>query len=90
MSVAPYPNKQTSDSSGAPILEAVHLQKDLPVGQGVLGASKVVHAVQDASLSLYPGQVTALVGESGSGKTTIARLLSGIPERCSTIAATFS
>jgi peptide/nickel transport system ATP-binding protein len=34
-----------------------------------------VHAVEDASLALTPGQVTALVGESGSGKTTVARLL---------------
>jgi peptide/nickel transport system ATP-binding protein len=34
-----------------------------------------VHAVEDASVSLYPGRATALVGESGSGKTTVARLL---------------
>jgi peptide/nickel transport system ATP-binding protein len=34
-----------------------------------------VHAVEDASLALYPGRALALVGESGSGKTTIARML---------------
>ncbi|RKN10493.1 ABC transporter ATP-binding protein [Streptomyces radicis] len=35
----------------------------------------VVHAVDDVSLRLRRGTVTAVVGESGSGKSTIARLL---------------
>ncbi|KAB8161170.1 ATP-binding cassette domain-containing protein [Streptomyces sp. 3MP-14] len=35
----------------------------------------VVHAVDDVSLKLRRGSVTAVVGESGSGKSTIARLL---------------
>ncbi|MGW6722590.1 ABC transporter ATP-binding protein [Streptomyces sp. NPDC054995] len=34
-----------------------------------------VHAVDDVSLRLRRGTVTALVGESGSGKSTVARLL---------------
>ncbi|HTP08462.1 MAG TPA: ATP-binding cassette domain-containing protein, partial [Anaerolineae bacterium] len=29
-----------------------------------------VHALEDASFSLRPGQIIALVGESGSGKST--------------------
>jgi peptide/nickel transport system ATP-binding protein len=37
----------------------------------------VVHAVDDASIVLAPGSITALVGESGSGKSTAARLLAG-------------
>jgi peptide/nickel transport system ATP-binding protein len=44
---------------------------------------RVVHAVDDASLGLYPGQVTALVGESGSGKSTLARILAGLYKRTS-------
>jgi peptide/nickel transport system ATP-binding protein len=32
--------------------------------------------LEDASFSLYPGQIIALVGESGSGKSTTARLVS--------------
>ncbi|MFD7866833.1 ABC transporter ATP-binding protein [Streptomyces sp. NPDC059783] len=36
---------------------------------------RTVHAVDDASLELRRGTVTALVGESGSGKSTVARLL---------------
>ena len=35
-------------------------------------------AVDDVSLSLSPGRVTALVGQSGSGKSTIAKLITGI------------
>jgi ABC-type glutathione transport system ATPase component len=46
------------------------------------GVSKTFHqrgqpplrAVEDASLSLEPGETLALVGESGSGKTTLARI----------------
>ncbi|TRV78454.1 ABC transporter ATP-binding protein [Streptomyces sp. 130] len=36
---------------------------------------RTVHAVDDVSLRLRRGSVTALVGESGSGKSTVARLL---------------
>lgn len=39
--------------------------------------ASVVRAVDDVSLELRAGTVTALVGESGSGKTTLARLIAG-------------
>ena len=35
-------------------------------------------AVDDVSLSLQAGRVTALVGQSGSGKSTIAKIITGI------------
>jgi peptide/nickel transport system ATP-binding protein len=60
-----------------PVLEAVNVTKHFPVLGARLrrGAPRVVHAVDNVSLSLYAGRITALVGESGSGKSTLARLL---------------
>lgn len=60
-----------------PVIEALHIKKDFPLRQlNPFKSGQAVHAVQDASVSLFPGWVTAVVGESGSGKTTIARMLS--------------
>ena len=64
-----------------PVLQAVHLKKDFPLRAiRLFGPAQTVHAVEDTSLALYPGKVTALVGESGSGKTTVARLLGRLHE----------
>jgi peptide/nickel transport system ATP-binding protein len=65
-----------NDRAVQPVLEAEHLRKDFPLRQFRLsGPPAAVHAVDDASLALYPGRALALVGESGSGKTTVARML---------------
>ncbi len=37
--------------------------------------SKAIHAVKNASFSLYRGEIFSLVGESGSGKTTLGRAI---------------
>lgn len=66
-----------SSGSGQAVLTADHLRKDFPLSQ-LMGGKRVVQAVEDASLTLYAGQATALVGESGSGKTTVARMLAGM------------
>jgi peptide/nickel transport system ATP-binding protein len=66
----------TTAPTTGPILEAEHLRKYFPVrGTRLFGTPAVVHALEDTSLALVPGQALALVGESGSGKTTVARLL---------------
>jgi peptide/nickel transport system ATP-binding protein len=64
-----------------PVLEARQVRKYFPLRQvRLFGASRVVHAVEDASLMLHAGRALALVGESGSGKSTIAHLLARLYE----------
>jgi peptide/nickel transport system ATP-binding protein len=68
-------------SGAAPVLEAVGVTKHFPVhgkDAGRLRHRRVVHAIDDASIGIYSGKVTALVGESGSGKSTLARVLAGL------------
>ncbi|MET8996046.1 ABC transporter ATP-binding protein [Amycolatopsis sp. NPDC004169] len=45
------------------------------------GPRRSIQAVDDVTLTLRRGRVTALVGESGSGKSTVARLLAGLYPR---------
>jgi peptide/nickel transport system ATP-binding protein len=69
------PARDGATTPGA-ILEARHLKKEFPLRRfNPFAARRAVHAVEDASLALFPGRAVALVGESGSGKTTMARLL---------------
>lgn len=37
-----------------------------------------IHAVQNYSVKLQPGEVVALVGDNGAGKSTVVKMLSGI------------
>ncbi|WP_406467740.1 ABC transporter ATP-binding protein [Streptomyces sp. NBC_01594] len=70
----------TTDQTDDIVLEARGVTKNFPVrrtGRDLVARHRrIVHAVDDVSLQLRRGTVTALVGESGSGKSTVARLLS--------------
>jgi oligopeptide/dipeptide ABC transporter ATP-binding protein len=56
------------------LLEVRHLVKQYAVRRGLLARpTPVVHAVDDVSFDIHPGETLALVGESGCGKTTTAR-----------------
>lgn len=61
-----------------PILEARNLTKHFMSGSAF--SQRIVRALQDFNLKLYPGRVVALVGESGSGKSTASRVLSQLYE----------
>ncbi len=72
---------ETLTRKGEAVLAAEHLRKEFPLRQATpWQARAVVHAVEDASLTLYRGRALALVGESGSGKTTVARMLARVYE----------
>jgi len=78
-----------SAEAAVPLLEARALTKHFPVhharrgrrrlagarGRGRPAGVPAVHAVEDVSLTLPPGGITAVVGESGSGKSTLALML---------------
>jgi oligopeptide/dipeptide ABC transporter ATP-binding protein len=66
----------TAAPDGQPILAVRHLVKHFPVYGGILRRTVGhVHAVDDVSFEVYPGQTLGLVGESGCGKTTVGRTI---------------
>jgi peptide/nickel transport system ATP-binding protein len=87
----PSAGPAASGPDGRPVLAARGLTKHYPVHKKARGARRaarqqapgagrshgrvLVHAVEQVSLELFPGGITAVVGESGSGKSTLARML---------------
>lgn len=59
-----------------PILQITNLKTHFVTKKNMLGkVTKMVKAVDDITLDVYPGETLGLVGESGCGKTTLGRTL---------------
>ena len=69
------PEAPDTVSAGArPVLEVAGLTTRFDIRGGLLGRVRGrVHAVENVSFSLQPGETLALVGESGCGKSTTGR-----------------
>jgi oligopeptide/dipeptide ABC transporter ATP-binding protein len=67
------------------LIEVKNLVKYFPVTKGIIFQKEVarVHAVEDISFSVRPGETLGLVGESGCGKSTTARLIMKLIESTS-------
>jgi len=59
---------------GRPLVEVRNLVTRFDLKTGLFGhVSGRVHAVENVSFDIFPGETLALVGESGCGKSTVAR-----------------
>ena len=76
------PQAGRPERTGDPLLSTRNLTKYFPITKGIIFQKEVarVHAVEDVSFDLYPGETLGLVGESGCGKSTTARLVTKLIE----------
>jgi peptide/nickel transport system ATP-binding protein/oligopeptide transport system ATP-binding protein len=69
-------------SDSQPLVRVRGLVKHFPLTRGILVRHRMgaVHAVDDVSFDVWPGETLGLVGETGCGKSTTAKLLTRLLE----------
>ena len=68
----------TETAEQTPIIFLDNISVDFKSRTGSLFNPKIVHAVQDLTIKLMPGETIGIVGESGCGKSTTANVMCGL------------
>jgi len=68
---------ETLNAEAAAKRAKIDLNKCLVELRNIKKAFGGVHAVDDVSLNLYPGEVVAVLGHNGAGKSTLMKMLAG-------------
>jgi oligopeptide/dipeptide ABC transporter ATP-binding protein len=78
----PAAASETAPPDPDALLSVRNLTKRFPITRGIIFQRQIgaVHAVEDVSFDIQPGETLGLVGESGSGKSTTARVITKLIE----------
>ncbi|MDR1359729.1 MAG: ATP-binding cassette domain-containing protein, partial [Deltaproteobacteria bacterium] len=61
-----------------PLVSLCALSRVFRQKSGIFGATRLLQAVREVNLELFPGRTLGVVGESGSGKSTLGRMAAGL------------